>query len=97
MAQKFKHCYCKTILEYWSDVRLKRARTLLSESPQRSIGSIATELGYQHANNFTNWFSRQMGISPRQYIASVQSGASSESKFAGQLVALEALEPLLRE
>ena len=87
MTQKFKSRYHKTILEHWSEVRLNRARALLSESPARSVGSIATELGYQHSNNFTNWFTRQMGISPRQYSASVQSGASSESKFAGQLAA----------
>jgi AraC-like DNA-binding protein len=86
MAQKFKSRYHKTILEYWSEVRLKRARALLSESPARSVGSIATELGYQHSNNFTNWFTRQMGIAPRQYIASVQSGAFAASTFAGQLV-----------
>ena len=86
MAQKFKSRYHKTILEYWSEVRLKRARALLSESPARSVGSIATELGYQHSNNFTNWFTRQMGISPRQYIASVRSGAFAASTFAGQLV-----------
>ena len=86
MAQKFKSRYHKTILEYWSEVRLNRARALLSESPARSVGSIATELGYQHSNNFTNWFTRQMGISPRQYIARVQSGAFPASTFAGQLV-----------
>ena len=77
MAQKFKSCYGKTILEYWSEVRLNRACTLLSERPARSIGSIAAELGYQHSNNFTNWFTRQMGMPPRQYIANVQSGAPS--------------------
>ena len=87
MAQKFKSRYHKTILEYWSEVRLNRARSLLSASPTRSIGSIATELGYQHANNFTNWFTREMGISPRQYIANVQSGALPESTFASHLVA----------
>ncbi len=81
MAQKFRRYYRMTILEYWSEVRLRRARALLSEIPPRSIGSIATELGYQHSNNFTNWFSRQMGISPRQYIASVPSGAFSEPPF----------------
>jgi AraC-like DNA-binding protein len=86
MAQKFKRRYHKTILEYWSEVRLNRARALLSESPARSVGSIATELGYQHSTNFTNWFTRQMGISPRQYIASVQSGAFAASTFVGQLV-----------
>jgi transcriptional regulator GlxA family with amidase domain len=87
MAQKFKSYHRKTILEYWSEVRLNRARSLLSASPSRSIGSIATELGYQHANNFTNWFTRQVGISPRQYIANVQSGPLAESTFAGHLVA----------
>jgi AraC-like DNA-binding protein len=87
MAQKFKSYYHKTILEYWSEVRLKRARTLLSESPHRSIGSIATELGYQHSNNFTNWFTRKIGISPRQYIANVQSGALPESTLASHPVA----------
>ena len=85
MAQKFKSCYSKTILEYWSEVRLNRACTLLSERPARSIGSIAAELGYQHSNNFTNWFTRQMGMSPRQYIANVQSGAFSASTFPSQL------------
>jgi AraC-like DNA-binding protein len=86
MSQKFKSRYHKTILEYWSEVRLNRARALLSESPARSVGSIATELGYQHANNFTNWFTRLMGTSPREYIASIQSGAFPVSTFAGQLV-----------
>src|SRR5271170_8498104 len=86
MTQKFKSRYHKTILEYWSEVRLNRAHALLSESPVRSVDSIATELGYQHSNNFTNWFTRQMGISPRQYIASVRSGAFPASTFAGQFV-----------
>jgi AraC-like DNA-binding protein len=67
MAQKFKSRYHKTILEYWSEVRLNRARALLSESPVRSVDSIAAELGYQHSTNFTNWFTRQMGVSPRRY------------------------------
>ena len=86
MSQKFKSRYHKTILEYWSQVRLNRARALLSESPVRSVDSIATELGYQHSTNFTNWFTRQMGVSPRRYIASVQSGALPASTFADQLV-----------
>jgi AraC-like DNA-binding protein len=86
MTQKFKSRYHKTILEYWSEVRLNRARALLSESPARSVDSIATELGYQHSTNFTNWFTREMGVSPRRYIASVQSGALPASTFAGQLV-----------
>ena len=86
MSQKFKSRYHKTILEYWSEVRLNRARALLSESPVRSVDSIAIELGYQHSTNFTNWFTRQMGVSPRRYIASVQSGALPASTFAGQLV-----------
>ena len=41
MSQKFKSRYHKTILEYWSQVRLNRARALLSESPVRSVDSIA--------------------------------------------------------
>ena len=86
MSQKFKSRYHKTILEYWSEVRLNRARALLSESPVRSVDSISTELGYQHSTNFTNWFTRQMGVSPRRYIASVQSGALPASTFADQLV-----------
>jgi AraC-like DNA-binding protein len=86
MAQKFKSRYHKTILEYWSEVRLNRARALLSESSARSVGSIATELGYQHATNFTNWFTRQMGISPRQYIANVRSSLFPASTLADQHV-----------
>jgi AraC-like DNA-binding protein len=76
MTQEFKKCYRKTILTYWSEVPLARACTLLCEQPERSVSSIAAELGYLHANNFTNWFTRRMGISPRRYIATVQSGAA---------------------
>ena len=86
MTKKFKSRYHKTILEHWSEVRLNHARALLSESPVRSVDSIATELGYQHSTNFINWFTRQMGVSPRRYIASVQSGALPASTFADQLV-----------
>ncbi len=91
MAQKFKSRYHKTILEYWSEVRLHRAHALLSESPVRSVDSIATELGYQHSTNFTNWFTRQMGISPRRYIASVQSGTLPASPFVDQPVTSSSL------
>ena len=76
VSQEFKRYYRKTILTYWSEVRLNRACTLFREQPQRSVSSIATELGYQHANNFTNWFTREMGISPRRYIATVHRGAT---------------------
>jgi AraC-like DNA-binding protein len=79
MSQKFKSRYHKTILQYWSGIRLNRARELLSETPVRSVNSIAAELGYQHSTNFTNWFTRQMGVSPRRYIASVQSRALAAS------------------
>jgi AraC-like DNA-binding protein len=72
MTQEFKSCYGVTILEYWSAVRLRHACALLSESPSRSISSIAVELGYQHANNFTNWFTRRMDISPQKYVTNLE-------------------------
>src|SRR5258708_12002626 len=68
VSQEFKKCYRKTILTYCSEVRLHRACTLLCEQPERSISSIATELGYQHANNFTNSFPRELGIPPPPHI-----------------------------
>jgi AraC-like DNA-binding protein len=68
MTQEFKRCYAMTILDYWCAVRLRHACALFFESPSRSISSIARELGYQHANNFTNWFTRRMHISPQKYM-----------------------------
>ncbi len=67
ITQEFKNRYQMTILEYWSQIRLNRACTLLAENPPKTISLIASELGYQHPSNFANWFTRRMGTSPRQY------------------------------
>jgi AraC-like DNA-binding protein len=69
ITQEFKNRYQMTILEYWSQIRLNRACAILAENSPKTIGLIASELGYQHPSNFANWFTRRMGMSPQQYKA----------------------------
>ncbi len=48
--------------------RLRRSRSLeLIDDPTRSIESIATELGYSDAANFTRAFRRWTGFSPTEH------------------------------
>lgn len=49
-----------------NDVRICRAKELLSER-SLNISSIATQLGYDSANNFSRAFKARTGASPNQY------------------------------
>jgi transcriptional regulator GlxA family with amidase domain len=58
-------------LGYLQQSRVRRARHLL-ESTDRTVTSIAAQVGYQDAGTFARLFSRHVGRSPRAYRQSFQ-------------------------
>ena len=61
----------KAPLSYLQRSRVRRARHLL-ESTDRSISSIAAQIGYHDASTFARLLARHTGRSPRNYRQSFQ-------------------------
>lgn len=62
----FKEKSGYSIKHYTTILRLKRAKELLIYS-RRNIISIATEIGYNDSNYFSNLFKKATGLSPKDY------------------------------
>lgn len=62
----FKALYGMTVGDYWQDVRMNHAWSLLSKG-ECSLAEVAAAVGYGHITNFTTAFKRQFGQAPRSY------------------------------
>ncbi|MFZ4451411.1 helix-turn-helix domain-containing protein [Salibacterium aidingense] len=62
----FKEATGQTVIEAVHQIRIKRARYLLSQTSEKIIW-IAMEVGYEDPAFFTRLFSRQLGCSPGKY------------------------------
>lgn len=71
MLRRFGRETGETPLGYLQQSRIRRARYLL-ESTDRTIGSIASQVGYRDASTFARLFTRHVGRSPRNYRQSFQ-------------------------
>ncbi len=71
MLRRFGDETGETPLSYLQRSRVRRARHLL-ESTDRSIGSIAAQVGYHDASTFARLFARHVERSPRDYRRSFQ-------------------------
>jgi transcriptional regulator GlxA family with amidase domain len=71
MLRRFGEETRETPLTYLQRSRVRRARHLL-ESTDRSISSIAAQVGYHDASTFARLFARHVGRSPRGYRQSFQ-------------------------
>lgn len=63
---KFKRCTGKTPIEYLTDLRISRARELLS-CTDMSISSIAETCGFSNSFYFSNTFRKHTDFSPSEY------------------------------
>ncbi len=63
----FRQATNLTPAKYFAKARVNRASQLLISNPQRPITDIAFDCGFSSSQYFTNVFTRQMGISPRQF------------------------------
>lgn len=68
LHRAFRSIIGMTIIEYQHQVRMKRAKTLLSET-NSSISYIGYEIGYNTLSHFSRTFKRVFEISPSEYRA----------------------------
>lgn len=71
MSRIFKEKYGKTVINYMIDIRIKKACELLKDG--YSVADTASMVGYNDSFNFSKMFSKQVGMSPREYKASFTS------------------------
>jgi two-component system, response regulator YesN len=67
LSNIFKKDVGMTFLQYLQKTRLDRACTLLKSSPNLSIETISSQVGYQTPTYFFKIFREQFGISPSQW------------------------------
>lgn len=66
LCNVFKKETGKTINEYLTEVRMRRAEALLSE-PARKLYEVAAAVGYNDYKHFTKLFKRFFGVGPSEY------------------------------
>lgn len=54
----------KNFLEYMTELRIEHAKALLAADPERKIGDVAQQCGYQDLKYFRKLFKRHTGITP---------------------------------
>lgn len=70
LSQFFKRQTGKTLIEYYTSLRMEQAKILLAD-PQNKIDDIALQVGYLNTSSFIRRFKQCYGISPRQYTQGV--------------------------
>ena len=70
LSQFFKRQTGKTLIEYYTTLRMEQAKILLAD-PQNKIDDIALQVGYLNTSSFIRRFKQCYGISPRQYTQGV--------------------------
>ena len=66
LMRTFRRVTGKTPIDYLLQIRLDRARVMLSD-PERSITEIAFACGFQDSNYFSRRFREALGVSPRAF------------------------------
>ena len=67
VSSHFEKLFREKPSEYQVRIRLERALYLLRTNPGLSIDQVGLELGYEESGDFSKFFRRQAGMSPRQY------------------------------
>lgn len=66
LAADFKSLYGMSVQEYWRDLRLVRARELLS-SECLQVTEVASRVGYADIAGFSRAFSKKFGMAPKYF------------------------------
>jgi AraC-like DNA-binding protein len=64
VMKTYKNKYNKTLNQFIVELRLEKAKSFLLE---KSVTETAYEVGFKSANYFSTFFSKHMGITPKQY------------------------------
>lgn len=63
----FKAIFGKTIHTYTLDLKMLKAKHLLTEDPNVSLKEVAAEIGYKYTNHFSAAFKKKFKFSPSLY------------------------------
>ena len=63
----FKSMYGKPVYSWLKEYRIQMACELLMTQPEKSIGDIAFEVGYESAGKFSGTFKKVCGMTPKDY------------------------------
>jgi len=66
LARRFKELVGQPMFEYLTQLRMQKAKALLSDTPT-PIVDIAARAGYDSEVSFTKTFKRQVGVTPTAY------------------------------
>lgn len=66
LKKEFKRLFGTTINEYSTDLKMKKAKTLLTMS-NKTITEISELIGYKNPTHFTAAFKRVVGVTPKVY------------------------------
>ncbi|MDG0791393.1 response regulator [Cohnella ginsengisoli] len=66
LSKLFKKEMHQTFLEYLTDIRMEKAKRMLSDV-QYKIYEISAQVGYKDPVHFTKVFKRQTGLTPKEY------------------------------
>lgn len=70
LSQIFKDCTSKSVMQYFTDLKIEEAKKLLRET-NLSISEIAERLSYTSIHSFSRAFKITTGFSPRAYKGSI--------------------------
>ena len=62
----FKRYTGQTVFDYLLDVRISKAKTLLSD-PEKKVYEVMAMVGYTNKAHFISIFKRKTGLTPKQY------------------------------
>ena len=77
LSRLFKSVSGVPFSKYIIDVRMKKARSLLENSPLK-VSDIAFHVGYNNPSHFINSFRKTYGVTPEEYRSRVRKGITSK-------------------
>lgn len=83
LKRLFRQCLSTSVMEHYQSLRLKEACRHL-RTGRVNVSQIAYELGYSSLPAFSRQFKQLLGITPREYILSVNDNVESKRKPTGQ-------------
>lgn len=72
LKEGFKQIYGDTVFSFLFDYKMEHARKLL-ESNQYNVNEVGALVGYSTASHFISAFKKKFGITPKQYVLSLNS------------------------
>lgn len=74
LEREFIARYAETMASFHERMRLEHAQMLIGNKPDIKLTAVASELGYDHENEFRRFFLRKTGESPSKFARRIRNG-----------------------